>query len=378
MKNLIIITIILGFVSCGKKTEETKPIRKDVTETVFASGILEAKGTYYLTAQVEGYLVNINFEEGDLVEEGKILAVIDNKESGFNTQSANELYKLAQSNTQANAPALAQAKTSIDIAKQKMDQDALQEQRYKKLLESNSIARVEYENISLGYQTSKSNYEAALENYKRIQRDAEQQLINNKASRDVNTVVLGKNQIKAVVAGKIYKKNKQVGDFVRKGDIIATIGDAQNIYAKINIDESNISRIKIGQEAVIQLNTQKNKNYMGVVTEIYPSFDETSQSFIAKIAFKDSLDFKIINTQLQTNIMVGFQKNALLIPRNYIDFGGRVQIKGQKEKIKVKTHIVSSDWVQVLGGIDENTILITENIASNQIKTSEAGSSLMK
>jgi multidrug efflux pump subunit AcrA (membrane-fusion protein) len=378
MKNLIIIAVILGIVSCGKKTEETKPIRKDVTETVFASGILEAKGTYYLTAQVEGYLVNINFEEGDLVTEGKVLAVIDNKESSFNTQSANELYQLAQSNTQANAPALAQAKTSIDIAKQKMEQDALQEQRYKKLLESNSIARVEYENISLSYQTSKSNYESALENYRRIQKDAQQQLINNKVSRDVNTVVLGKNQIKAVVAGKVYKKNKQIGDFVRKGDVIATIGDAQNIYARINIDESNISKIKIGQEAVIQLNTQKNKNYMGVVTEIYPSFDEASQSFIAKIAFKDSLDFRIINTQLQTNIMVGFQKNALLIPRNYIDFGGFVQIKGQKEKLKVKTQIVSSDWVQVLGGIDENTVLITENITSNQMKISEAGSSLMK
>ncbi|KOY86096.1 hypothetical protein AD998_08005 [bacterium 336/3] len=378
MKKLMIFSLVLGIVSCGKKTEETKPIRKDVTETVFASGILEAKGTYNLTAQMEGYLVQISFEEGDLVKEGKILAVVENKESSFNTESASALYQLAQSNTQSNAPALAQAKTSIDIAKQKMEQDALQEQRYKKLLESNSIARVEYENISLGYQTSKSNYEAAIENYKRVQRDAEQQLINNKVSRDVNTVVLGKNQIRAVVAGKIYKKNKQVGDYVRRGDIIATIGDAQHMYAKVNIDESNIAKIKVGQEAVIQLNTQKSKNYMGIVTEIYPSFDEASQSFIAKIAFKDSLDFRIINTQLQTNIMTGFQKNALLIPRNYMDFGGFVQIKGKKERTKIKTQFISSDWVQVLEGIDENAVLITENIASNQIKTSEAGSSLMK
>jgi len=378
MNKFIIFALVLGFVSCGKKTEETKPIRKDVNETVFASGILEAKGTYHLTAQIEGYLTQINFEEGNLVEVGTVLAVIDNKESSFNTESATALYQIAQKNTQSNAPMLAQAKTSIDIAKQKMEQDALQEQRYKKLLESNSIAKVDYENISLNYQTSKSNYEAALENYRRIQRDAEQQLINNKAARDVNTVVLGKNQIRAVVSGKIYKKLKQVGDYVRRGDIIATIGDAQIIYAKVNIDESNISKVKIGQEATIQLNTQKNKNYKGVVTEIYPSFDETTQSFIAKITFKDSLDFRIVNTQLQTNIMVGFQKNALLIPRNYMDFGGFVQVKGKKEKTKIKTQFTSSDWVQVVGGIDENAILITENIASNQVKISETGGSLMK
>jgi len=39
-----------------EKTEETTPIRKDVTETVFASGVLEANNTYSLTAQTDGYL----------------------------------------------------------------------------------------------------------------------------------------------------------------------------------------------------------------------------------------------------------------------------------------------------------------------------------
>nr|MCU0322958.1 hypothetical protein [Chitinophagaceae bacterium] len=65
----------MAITSCGKKTQETKPIRKDVTETVFASGILEAKNTYSLTAQADGYLVAVNYNEGDIVETGKILAI---------------------------------------------------------------------------------------------------------------------------------------------------------------------------------------------------------------------------------------------------------------------------------------------------------------
>jgi HlyD family secretion protein len=378
--------ILLGFIitilmtSCGKPTQETTPIRKDVIETVFASGILEAKGTYQLTAQSDGYLTVLNFDEGDLVKQGMVLAVVENQESGFNTESANALYNIAQNNTQSSAPALMQAKNAIVIAKQKMEQDALQEQRYKKLLESNSIAKIDYENMALAYQTSKTNYETALESYKKLQVDAEQQLITNKATKEINAVLKSKNQIKAVVSGKVYKKFKQQGDFVRKGDAIATIGDANTIYAKANVDESSISKIRVGQMATIQLNTHKDKSYKGKVAEIYPSFDEATQSFVCKITFSEPLDFHIINTQLQTNIVIDTQKNALIIPRNYLDFGDYVSVKSEKEalKVKVTTNFVSSEWVQILSGIDEKTVLITENIASNNMKTSEAGAQMMK
>jgi multidrug efflux pump subunit AcrA (membrane-fusion protein) len=378
MKNqLIIAAAIIAFLaSCGKKTQETKPIRKDVIETVFASGILEAKNTYTLKAQTDGYLSAINFEEGDIVSAGKILAIVDNKESGFNQESARELYGIAQNNTQSNAPALLQAQNAIDLNKQKMEQDFVQMQRYKKLLESNSIAKVDFENSELQYKTSKTNYESALENYKQIKQQAEQQVISNKALKEVNTVVLSKNQIKAQKSGKVYKKYKQIGDYVTRGEAIALIGEPADIYAKVNVDESNIGKIKVGQEALVQLNTHKDKTYKGTVAEILPAFDEATQSFICKITFNELIDFAIVNTQLQSNITVATTKNALLIPRSYVDFGGFVQIKDQKEKVKITTKFASSDWVQVLSGITDNTILITENIEANKTVTSEVGSQL--
>jgi HlyD family secretion protein len=380
MKKYIIpaIVAIATLSACGKKTEETKPIRKDVTETVFASGILEAKNTYSLTAQTDGYLVVVNFIEGDIVEAGKVLAVVDNKESGFNKESANDLFAIAENNTQNNAPALLQASNSIIQAQRKMEQDYLQYLRYKDLLPSNAIAKVDFENIELQYNTSKTNYDNAKENYNLLKQQADQQLISTKAAKKINETLLTKNEIKAVVKGKVFKKYKQIGDYVKRGDVIALIGEANHIYAKINVDESNISKIKIGQQATVQLNTNVGKTYKGIVSEIYPQFDDASQSFFCKIEFIDTLDFKIVSTQLQSNIVTGIQKNALLIPRNYIDFGGYVQIKGKKEKTKITTAFVGGEWVQVLSGIDENTILETDNIASNNIKTSEAGAAMNK
>jgi multidrug efflux pump subunit AcrA (membrane-fusion protein) len=378
MKNKLILSIATAclLTACGKKTQETTPIRKDVIETVFASGILEAKNTYTLKAQTDGYLSAVNFEEGNIVNSGQVLAVVDNKESGFNQESAKDLFDIAQNNTQSNAPALLQAQNAINLNKQKMELDFVQLQRYKKLWEDNSIAKIDLENSELQYKTSKTNYESSLENYKQLKQQAEQQVISNKAVKEVNTIVLGKNQIKAQKSGKIYKKYKQIGDYVTRGEAIALIGEPSEIYAKVNIDESNINRIKVGQEALVQLNTNKDKTYRGTVAEIYPAFDENTQSFICKITLNEALDFTIVNTQLQSNITVATTKNALLIPRNFVDFGGNVEIKGKKEKVKITTKFASSDWVQVLSGITDNTILITDNLADNKTVTSEVGSQL--
>jgi HlyD family secretion protein len=374
--NLPLAAAFLLLSSCGKKMEETKPVRKDITETVFASGILEATNTYNLTAQADGYLTQLNFKEGDIIAVGKILAVVDNKEAGLNQQSAADLFNIAQRNTFSNAPALQQAQNTININKQKMELDFINLQRYQKLWASNSIAKIDLDNAALQYQTSKTNYESAAENYRQLKQQADQQVISTQASKNINTVITGKNQIKAVVAGKIFKKYKQTGDYVKRGETIALIGNAQNIYAKVNVDEGNIGKVKVGQEAVIQLNTIKDKIYKGRVAEIYPSFDEGTQSFTCKLVFTDSLDFSIVNTQLQCNIIVGINKNALLIPRNYLDFGGNVQVKGKKGLVKVTTQFVSNEWVQVLSGIDENTTLVTDNITENKMTTSEVGSQM--
>ena len=365
--NCLLAVVILS--SCGKKTEETKPIRKDVVETVFASGFLEANNTYNLVALNEGYLSAIFYEEGDIIKKGSIMAIIDNKENHINTQSANELWNMAHNNTQHTAPLLAQAKANIELTKQKMDQEAVLLHRYQRLWENNSIAKVDYENAVMAWNTSKTNYESAVEHFKKLKSDADQSLINNNTAKRINSIVENKNKITALVDGKIYEKKKQTGDFVKKGDVIAVIGDPSFIYGKLNVDESSIDKIKIGQEASVKLNTNKDKTYKAIVYEISPSFDENSQSFICKLRFLDSLDFTIIKTQLQANIITGTSKNALLIPRNYIDFGGFVQVKGESQKRKVITKFISNHYVQVLQGIDANTILITEETGGGEQST---------
>ncbi|TND07875.1 MAG: membrane fusion efflux protein [Bacteroidetes bacterium] len=363
--SLIILSVVV-LASCEKKTEEASPVKKDVTEIVFAAGVLEANNTYNLTAQTDGYLSAINFKEGDIVNAGTVLATVENPENSFNTESANALYLIAERNTQNNAPALAQAKSNLLTAKSKLQTDSTQAMRYKTLFEKNTVSKTEYENMWLQYITSQNNYTSAQENYKLTQQQAEQQLISNKASKEIKQTLFGNNQIKAVVGGRVYKKQKQAGDYVKKGDVIATIGDPNVLYAKVNVDESNISKIKIGQKCVIQLNTDKEKNYNGTVHEILPAFDDASQSFICKLSFTDPLDFKITGTQLQANIQTATRKNVMLIPRNYLGLDGTVQIKGKKESVKIEISAYSNEFVEVVSGISESDVLVTEKLSGEK------------
>lgn len=350
---------LIVFNSCGKSGETTQPVRKNITEAVFASGVLVPENLYNLTAQSDGYLISLNFEEGDIVQTNDLLAIIDNKAYNINSQSSDMLLNIAKANTLPNAPALKQIETNLKVAELKMNHDKQQSERYKKLSESNSVSKLEYENMLLAYQNSKATYLSLKENYNQQKQSAEQQLIAQKSQSEVNKVLQGNNDLRAVVGGKVYTRNKELGDYVKRGEIIATIGNPKNIYAKLSIDESSMAKIKLKQNVIIELNTLKGDVLRATITEIYPSFDKQTQSFYCKAIFTDSLSFLISGTQLQANIITEEKENVLVIPRSYLDYGSLVNVKGEG-KVKIEAGIISTDWVEVKSGIDENTVLILE------------------
>lgn len=361
MKRILFVFLMAGlWASCGQKTEEAKPQYKDITEMVFASGVLDPYNKYNLTAQTEGYLTALNFKEGDVVKEGDVLAEIDNAQNTFNEKSSAELLAISRENLSDQAPALKQTEANIELAKEKVKQDEQQVARYKKLAETNSVSKLELENVQLALENSKTNLTNLRETYRLQKLQAQQQFISQEAQKNINSVFSGNNKIKAVVGGKIYRKLKEVGDYIRRGEIIAVIGDPEQLHARLNIDESNISKIKKGQKVMVQLNTSKGVNNEGVVEEILPAFEEMSQSFICKVRFVKAPDISIMGTQLQANIIIGTRNRVFVIPRAYLDFGNKVIVKGKDMPVEIKTGFISNDWVEVISGLKEEDVLILQ------------------
>ncbi len=110
---------------------------------------------------------------------------------------------------------------------------------------------------------------------------------------------------------------------------------------------------------VIQLNTDTNQTYDAIVTEILPTFDATSQSFACKATFVNPINFKITSTQLQANIILGVKNKALLIPKNFLQYGNKVLLKNKTFRT-VQTGIISNQWVEITKGLNEQDIIIEE------------------
>jgi multidrug efflux pump subunit AcrA (membrane-fusion protein) len=357
MKKLLTITTVLILISCSKN-EEVQPKNQDIKELVFASGQLEWDDSYNLTAQTDGVLQNATFEVGNTITKGKVIATLDNEINKINAETSQEQLVISNENISANAPALNQLEQNIQFAESKYLQDKKQAERYERLNQQNIGSKVEYENAQLAARNSLSNLNSLKKQYLIVLQQAKQQQITTNGQLKSNQVIKNYNSIIMTESGTVIKKLKSNGDYVKKGEIIATIANQTKVEAVLNVDENSIGKVKLGQIVFVQLNTNKNKTFNGKVTEILSAFDEQSQSFICKVTFDKPFENSLFGTQLEANILVGEKKNALLVPRNYVGFGNKVNVKGKDEYVIIKPGIISTEYVEVLEGVDKNDILL--------------------
>lgn len=360
MRKAIITLSIILITSCNNK-DEVKPIKKDIKELVFASGQIEWDDSYNLTAQTEGVLQNATFEVGSSVNKGHIVAQIDNELNTINVESSKKQAAITNINTTSNSPLLVQIEQNIQFAESKYLQDKNLAERYQRLNQQNIGSKVEFENAQLSAKNSLANLNSLKKQYQVILQQAQQQHIETSSQLKSNKIIQKYNSIKVTESGKVIKKHKTSGDYVRKGEIIATIANPNKIEAILNVDENSIDKVKIGQVVFVKLNSNKNKVYNGKISEILSSFDEQSQSFICKVIFDKPISNPIFGTQLEANILIGEKKNTLLIPRNYLGYGNKVRVKGTDENVLVKTGIISTDYVEIIKGIKESDVLLPLN-----------------
>ncbi|WP_298117102.1 HlyD family efflux transporter periplasmic adaptor subunit [Flavobacterium sp.] len=357
MKKTLAIIIGLSLFSCGK-SEEIQPTSQDIKELVFASGQLEWDDSYNLTAQTDGILQNASFEVGNTIAKGKTIATLDNEINKINAETSQEQLKISNENVTSNAPALAQLEQNIQFAESKYLQDKKQAERYERLNQQNIGSKVEYENAQLAAKNSLSNLNSLKKQYRVILQQAKQQQITTKGQLKSNQVVKNYNSIIVTESGTVIKKLKNNGDYVKKGEVIATIANQTKVEAVLNVDENSIGKVKLGQIVFIKLNTNKNSVLNGKISEILSAFDQQTQSFICKVTFDKPIKNSLFGTQLEANILVGEKKNALLIPRNYVGYGNKVNVKGKDENVIIKPGIISTEYVEVVEGLTKDDILL--------------------
>jgi multidrug efflux pump subunit AcrA (membrane-fusion protein) len=358
MLNKVLAPILILFASCAQPEEEFVVRRIDITETVFAPGSVESSDYYHITAQTEGTITSIHAEEGDSVYAGQMLVTIDNPTSESSSAAANATWRIAASNLEKNAPAYREAEANLSFAEEKLEQDELQWKRMKDLYSQHAVSALEVENAELAVNASRATCQAQRERLLQIEQQAILNEITQSANRDSQKNGAAHNVIASAQNGLFIQLLKRPGDYVRKGDLIAKLSGRKPLIARLNLDETGIARIQLGQRVHILLNTDRDHPIQGTVTEISPQFDIPTQSFIVDVAFESAPSLNIVGTRLEANIDVESRNQVLMIPRRMLDYSNRVRVKGEKQLRTIQTGFKSTEWVEVIQGLQENEILL--------------------
>ncbi|UOB18129.1 efflux RND transporter periplasmic adaptor subunit [Abyssalbus ytuae] len=356
IKFLTGLIIYSAFAACSKEQVIT-PVRKDFINSVFASGYIIKENEYMVTANTEGFIKQTLVQEGDsITRETPLFKLSDNVQ---NQQLENALANYNNARVKATpgiSPQINQLNTQIDQAKNQLLIDKKNYLRYAALIKTGAVSLSEYEKAKLQYETSTNNLKLLNQELKDLKLSLELNLENTKNQLQIQQYNTEDYLIRSEISGIVLSIVKEQGELVRKGEIIAQIGGGEDVI-KLYIAEEDIGKIAVGQKIIISLNTQKDDILEGIVTKIFPSFDEKEQSFIIEAHFANKYSSLFNKTQLQANIIIETKKNALVIPTSYLLKENQV-VLANGNIIEIKKGISNNQWTEIIEGLTETSAIV--------------------
>lgn len=345
------IPILFLISACSDKKDHTKAVIKDITVSLYASANVKAKGQYTILPTVPGIIKQINIEPGQLVKAGDLLFVLESREAELNVANARQALDFTASNSRANSERLQDARYKVQTAKEKYQLDSAVYFRQKKLWEQNIGTRLDFDQRQTSFATSKIIYDQAVINLtqlnKQLKNDLELSKINYSISKKRQTDYL----VKSEIDGKVFDAIKNKGQLVTAQTPLGILGKPDQFYLEMDVDERDITRVKIGQRVEITMDSYKGQSFRGQVSKIYPIMDERSRTFKVEAVFLNPPKTLYPNLTAEVNIRVNVKRKAMLIPRNYLDKNNCVWLKGEVKRT-VTPGLQDEANVEILHGLD--------------------------
>lgn len=246
----------------GEEVTSEKVQLRTITESVNASGKIYPEVEVKVSPDISGEVVNLLVEEGDKVTKGQVLAKIYAdiyaSQKDQVTASVNQ-FQAQYENVKASLSGL---KTSYENTKATYE-------RYKKLLADKIVSRSEYEQTEQAYRAAESNYNSALQSIK----SGEAQIQGVKAQLSRAEKDLARTTITAPMDGivssmSVKKGERVVGTAQMAGTEMMRVADMKSIEVRVDVGENDITKVKIGDTALVEVDAYNNRKFKGVVYKI--------------------------------------------------------------------------------------------------------------
>lgn len=247
---VVLVVANLGInVSDAMQVNADQVLREDIVETVSASGRIQPRTKVDITSEVNGEIMALPVEEGDRVQAGQLLVVLDTIQLKSDVDQAR--YAVREINAR------------LEGAKVQLEQAEEEYERQKRLFESDLTSETTYQNALYAWQNAESSYEAMQAQAKQFQARYEKQLDN-----------LRKAKIVAPIDGIITYLDCEVGEIAAaqslysQGRTLMTISDLEVFEVEVEVDETEINKVGVGQHSDIEVDAYPDTTFDGQVVEV--------------------------------------------------------------------------------------------------------------
>ena len=323
-------------VSRAQTVQVEKIVKKETKQLLELTGTIAAQNNIIITSKFGGKIKEILVDNGLKVNSGKTLLLIDDM------KQQNSLIE-AQS-------ALNKARLSLNFSQQNLE-------RMTKLYQAEAISKNDYDNTKLAYDIALADVNLAQAAFS----NAQDALKDTRVS----------TQIDGFVAGCDLKE----GQMVESGTPLMTVQDLSSAYVVVNINQEDITKIKLGQKVKVSVDSLSGIIFEGVVEIMNPVADSSSRSFEVKILVSNP-DFLLKPGMFaEVQIDIDSSKMAITVPQAAVSGKDGVYyvyvVKGDMaERRTVELGDTFGQQIEVKSGLKEKEQLIISNV--NKLKDGDS------
>ena len=259
---------------------------RDLEAIVSASGKIQPKRLVNISADTSGRVVDLAVNEGDRIKKGQFLLQIDPKSLRTRVDSGT-------ASLQAAEGSLDQLRQSVETARAQLDQAQKTAARQRDLWNQQLTTRESLEKADNDVVVATS---AVHEREKQVTSQAAR-IDQERAGLESARYDLSKVRIESPIDGIVTRRNIQegetavIGTMNNAGTVLLTLADMSVIQAEVEVDETNIPNVSLGQTAKVTIDALPDRTFKGHVSEIGNS---PIQSTSTQSSTTQATNFKVV------------------------------------------------------------------------------------
>jgi len=366
----------------GPVVTTAKVERRDIVQTVVASGQIQTPYRVAVSSQITGVVADVPVAEGQDVKAGDLIIALDDADAREQVKSAQAAVDQAEARlkqlTGVQAPAaeqnLKQAQANLTDAHKTSD-------RAKTLLKQGFATQQTVDDAQKAFDVAQSQVTTATIQYDTFKTGgfdyllSQTQLTQAEANLRAAQAQLGYTQIRAPREGTLITRNVERGQVVQAGKDLMDLAPAGQTQIVAQIDERNLSLLRLGEPAQASADAYPQQKFAAKVIYINPSVDATTGSIQTKLSVAEPPAFLRQDMTVSVEIEAARRPSALVADASAVrDISSAkpwalVAENGRAVRRDVKLGAIGDKDVEILSGAAEGDRLI--KTSNGQIATGQ-------